>query len=142
MTPEEFETLHDMLEKNIEEIKSTLTIRDLLENPDYAKTFERMRYLFYSVVTALVDMGHNIILEKDFRDPLNRADVFISLGEHGIVMPSVVPGLKKALRALPQMNELTPTQVRELVSETIDDVYKCLDSFVVYFELQDYDEKK
>ncbi len=142
MTPEEFETLHGMLENNIKEIKSTLTIHDLLENPNYAKKLERMRYLFYSVVKALVDMGHNIILEKDFRDPLNRADVFISLGERDIVMPSVVPGLKKALRALPRMNELTPAQVRELVSKTIDDVYKCLDSFVVYFELQDYDEEK
>lgn len=136
MNADEFKALHDNLEKHIEEIKKTLKIKDLLENPEQTKKFERMRYLYYSTVKALVDLGHSIILENDLRDPLNRADIFISLAEKDIMMSSVVPGLKKAVFNLPLINGMNPARAFELIAETIDDIYKCLDSFVVYFGLQ------
>ena len=136
MNADEFKVLHDNLEEHIEEIKETLKIKDLLKNPEQTKKFERMRYLYYSTVKALVDLGHSIILENDLRNPLNRADVFISLAERDIMMSSVVPGLKKAVLALPQINGMMPAHAFEVMAETIDDIYKCLDSFVVYFGLQ------
>lgn len=136
MNADEFKVLHDNLEEHINEIKTTLKIKDLLENPEQAKMFERMRYLYYSTVKALVDLGHNIILENDLRDPLNRADIFISLAEKDIMMSSVVPGLKKAVLNLPRINGMKFIQTFEIISETIDDIHKCLDSFVVYFGLQ------
>ncbi|KPK67648.1 hypothetical protein AMJ87_13050 [candidate division WOR_3 bacterium SM23_60] len=136
MTSEEFKVLHDNLEEHINEIKTTLKIKDLLDKPEQTKKFERMRYLYYSTVKALVDLGHSIIFENDLRDPVNRADIFISLAEKDIMMSSVVPGLKRATLTLPQINTMKSAQAFELIAETIDDIYKCLDSFVVYFGLQ------
>jgi hypothetical protein len=142
MNADEFKVLHDNLEEHINEIKSTLKIKDLLENPGQTKTFERMRYLYYGTVKALVDLGHSIILENDLRDPLNRADIFISLAEKDIMMSSVVPGLKKAVLTLPQINSMEHARAFEVIAESIADIHKCLDSFVVYFGLQDEDTKK
>lgn len=142
MNADEFKVLHDNLEEHIEEIKATLKIKDLLENPEQTKAFERMRYLYYSTVKALVDLGHSIILENDLRDPLNRADIFISLAEKDIMMSSVVPGLKKAVLTLPKINTIEPAQAFEVIAGSIGDIHKCLDSFVVYFGLQGEDTKK
>ncbi len=142
MNADEFKVLHDNLEEHIEEIKATLKIKELLESPEHTKKFERMRYLYYSTVKALVDLGHSIILENDLRDPLNRADIFISLAEKDIMMSSVVPGLKKAILTLPQINSMDHARAFEIIAESIDDIHKCLDSFVVYFGLQGENKKK
>jgi len=133
----EFTTLNENLAKNIGEIKSIIKKPETLDPPDGLKILERVKYLFYSLVKSLVDIGHSIILEKDFRDPLNRADIFISLAEHGIIMPSVVPGVKKAVLAMPKISSSGIPELLELVSQSIADLHKCLDSFTVYFTLKD-----
>jgi uncharacterized protein YutE (UPF0331/DUF86 family) len=142
MNTDEFTSLHDNLEENINEIQSLLRIKDLLENPGHSGKFERMRYLFSGVVKALIDIGHGVILENDLRDPLNRADIFISLAEHDIMMPSVVPGVKKAVLTLPKINDIDPAEASEIIGESIEDLYKCLDSFVVYFGLKGKEQAK
>jgi len=142
MNADEFTSLHDTLEENINEIQSLLRIKDLLENPEHSGRFERMRYLFSGVVKTLIDIGHSVILENDLRDPLNRADIFISLAEHDIMMPSVVPGVKKAVLTLPKINDIDHAEVSEIIGESIEDLYKCLDSFVVYFGLKGKEQAK
>lgn len=134
---EHFKVLYERLTKNLSEIEELINIPDLLSKPEAPRVIEKIKYLFYSVTKSLVDLGHGIILEKDFRDPLNRADIFISLAEHDIILSSVVPGVKKAALALPKMNNYQPNEVIELVSNSMSDMKKCLDSFSVYFSLKD-----
>jgi uncharacterized protein YutE (UPF0331/DUF86 family) len=137
MDTSSFQRLYDDFSKNIDEIKSMTKDDDLLQSPDSIKIVERAKYLFFSFTKTLVDIGHSIILENDFRDPLNRADIFISLAEHGIIVSSVVPGVKKAVLALPKINSSSYAEVLEIISESISDLHKCLDSFAVYFKLKD-----
>lgn len=137
MDADSFKSLYKNLEKNIGEIKETIKKPKLLQSPDYIKIIERIKYLFYSLTKSLVDIGHKIILENDFRDPLNRADIFISLAEREIVMSSVVPGVKKAVFSLPKITNYQYSEILEIVSESINDLHKCLDSFAVYFDLKD-----
>jgi len=112
-------------------------IPELLTKPECPKIIEKIKYLFYSVTKSLVDIGHSIILEKEFRDPLNRADIFISLAEQDIILSSVVPGVKKAALSLPKLNNYQHKEIIELVTNSITDMKKCLDSFSVYFSLKD-----
>ncbi len=137
MNADDFNSLHENLKKNIEEIKYNIRHSEMLGSPDGVTMFERTKYLFYSLIKSLVDIGQGIIVEKDFRIPLNRADIFISLAEHGIIMPSVVPGVKKAVIAWPKLSSHGVSDIILLVSESIADLHKCLDSFAVYFQLKE-----
>ncbi|OPX17843.1 hypothetical protein BXT86_04355 [candidate division WOR-3 bacterium 4484_100] len=137
MNADDFSNLHKSLTKNIEEIKSMVKNKTFLKEPENVKSLERLKYLFYSLIKSLIDIGHSIVLENDFRDPLNRADIFISLAENKIILPSVVPGVKKAVIALPRINSTGPEEITELIGASINDLHKCLDSFVVYFKLKD-----
>ena len=137
MDAESFKPLYENLDKNLKEIKEVIKKPKLLEFTNSAKILEKLKYLFYSATKSLVDIGHSIILENDLRDPLNRADIFISLAERDIVMSSVVPGVKKAVLALSKMNNYQPPETLKLISDSIEDLHKCLDSFVVYFDLKD-----
>lgn len=107
------------------------------ETPANRNLFEKLKYLFYSLTKSTVDIGHSIILENDYRDPLNRADIFISLAERDIILSSVVPGVKKAALALPKLNDYPVSEVLDIITESILDIHKCLDSFEVYFSFKD-----
>ncbi len=132
----EFTNLYENLSKNLKELKE-LTKNSNAENIAMRnRIHERMKYLYYSIAKAMVDIGHGIVLENDFRDPLNRADVFISLAEHDIIMPSVVPGVKKSVLVMNKINQIPPEEMKALVSASVDDIHKCLDSFQVYFDLR------
>src|SRR4030042_2986292 len=133
----DFKNLYENLNKNLKELKELTKNSDSLETPLRTRIFEHIKYLYYSVAKAMVDIGHSIVLENDFRDPLNRADVFISLAEHDIIIPSVVPGVKKSVLVMNKLSQMSYDEVKELVSVSVDDIHKCLDSFQVYFELKD-----
>lgn len=125
------------LKKNIDEIQSTTKNTNLLELPNSVRTMDKLKYLLYSLTKSLVDIGHSIILENDLRDPLNRADIFISLAEQKIVESSIVPGVKKAVLALSKIDNYKHSEILEIISESIAGLNKCLDAFVVYFDLRD-----
>ncbi len=132
-----FTTLYKNLQNNIEEIKKMIKTPKQFEMPVNRKLLEKLKYLFYSLTKSTVDIGHSIILENDYRDPLNRADIFISLAERDIILSSVVPGVKKAALALPRFNDYPVSEVLDIITESIVDLHKCLDSFEVYFNLKD-----
>ncbi len=136
MNADDFTALYKNLTKNIEEIKSTIKKDNILKETANVTLMERLKYLFYSLTKSLIDIGHSIVLENDFRDPLNRADVFISLAENGIILHSVVPGVKKAVIVLPRLNNSGYDNIIEIIKGSIDDLHKCLDLFAVYFKLK------
>jgi hypothetical protein len=133
MDVEDFKVYQSNMSKNIKDIKEIIKNEKILESPDCEKIVEKLKYFFYSVTKTLTDIGHSIILEKDLRTPLNRADVFISLAEQEIIMPSIVPGIKKAVFALPRIKESPYADDIEIVSTSINDLTMCLDSFSIYF---------
>jgi len=108
-------------------------------SPAGVRVIERMKYLFYSLTKTLIDVGNSIIQENSFRQPLNRADIFISLAENSIILPSIVPNVKKAAIALPQVINIGYSETLELVSLSIIDLHQCLDSFAVYYSLKHKD---
>lgn len=132
-----FTTLYKNLQNNIEEIKKMIKTPKQFETPANRNLLEKLKYFFYSLTKSTVDIGHSIILENDYRDPLNRADIFISLAERDIILSSVVPGVKKAVLALPRFNDYPVSEVLDIITESIVDLHKCLDSFEVYFNLKD-----
>ena len=137
MDDEKFKTLYKNLQNNISEIKNLIKKPKELEMLKNQKLIEKLRYLFYSLTKSTVDIGHSIILENDYRDPLNRTDIFISLAERDIILSSVVPGVKKATLALPKLNDYSVSELLDIVSASVPDIHKCLDSFQVYFQLKD-----
>ncbi|MGB3340123.1 MAG: hypothetical protein WBB37_01410 [bacterium] len=137
MDDEKFTTLYKNLQNNIAEIKKMIKKPEELEMLKNQKLIEKLRYLFYSLTKSTVDIGHSIILENDYRDPLNRTDIFISLAERDIILSSVVPGVKRATLALPKLNNYPVSELLDIVSASIPDIHKCLDSFQVYFQLKD-----
>ena len=136
MDSNSFETLYENLKKNITEIKSTIKQRDLLESPDQTGILERTKYLFYSIVKSLIDVGHGIIVENNFRIPVNSVDIFISLAERAVVAPSIVPGIKRAVLSVPRINNYQYVEIIEIMSESIDDLHKCFDYFSSYFKMK------
>ncbi len=136
MDTNDFEALYDNFKKNINEIKSTINQEGLVELPDQVEILERTKYLFYSITKALIDVGHGIIVENNFRVPVNRADIFISLAERAVVVPSIVPGIKRAVFSLPKINDYQYTDIIKIMSESIDDLHKCLDCFRSYFKMK------
>jgi len=132
-----FTSLYKNLKNNIEEITKTIKKPEQLKTPAGRKILERLKYLFYSLTKSTVDIGHSIILENDYRDPLNRTDIFISLAERDIILPSAVRGVKKATLVLPRLNEYPVSELLDIITNSLDDIHKCLDSFEVYFSLKD-----
>ncbi len=129
-----FAVLYDNLKNNINEIESTIKQKELWESSAQIETLERTKYLFYSITKSLVDVGHSIIVENDFRVPLNRADIFISLAEHAVVVSSIVPGIKKAVLSLPKIDNYQYVEIMKIIAESIGDLHKCLDYFSSYFK--------
>jgi len=129
----QFQKQSENLKKNIAEIKSTIKNPDLLLSAD-RQIFERLIYLFQSVIKTVIDLGNNIIINNDFRNPLNTADVFISLAENNVISPAIVPGLKKAALVMPKMKNYTHTELVDIMQQCIGDFNRCLHSFTEYFK--------
>ena len=129
----QFQKQSENLKKNIAEIKSTIKNPDLLVSTD-RQVFERLIYLFQSVIKTVIDLGNNIIINNDFRNPLNTADVFISLAENNVISPSIVPGLKKAALMMPKMKDYTHAELVDVMQQCIGDFNRCLHSFTQYFK--------
>ena len=76
---------------------------------------------------------------------LNHSCAIHSLSE-SIAVLDVICSLAKQARGdgytLPQINDMEPAKVCEIIKESIEDIYKCLDSFVVYFGLKDKEQVK
>ncbi|MGB7054057.1 MAG: hypothetical protein WBE28_01895 [bacterium] len=126
-----FKRMSESLTKNIAEVKSATENPGLLENL-HGQKFERIVYLFQSITKSIVDIGNRIIIENDFRNPLNTADVFISLAEHDVIPQSIVPGVKKAAIALPKIRNYDTPQLFNMITDCISDVSRCLVSFKKY----------
>jgi uncharacterized protein YutE (UPF0331/DUF86 family) len=133
MNIDDFLNLSENLKKNIAEVKTTTKTCDLLE-PLNSNSFARTVYLFQSIAKSMVDIGNGIIIESDFRTPLNTADVFISLAEHGVISPSIVPGLKKAAMAIPRIQSSEDTELLEVITNSIEDLKRCLNAFTKHFK--------
>ena len=82
----------------------------------------------------MIDIGNSIIINNDFRYPLNTADVFISLAENNVISPSIVPGLKKAALMMPKLKSYTHPELVDIMQQCIGDFNRCLNSFTKYFE--------
>ncbi|MEO0142487.1 MAG: hypothetical protein ABIL70_05595 [candidate division WOR-3 bacterium] len=136
MDSESFTALYENLQKNLEEIKNNTTKKDRYSIEDKIKITEKTKYLFYGLVKTLVDLGNRIIEENDFRRPLNNADVFICLAEHEIITSNIVPAVKKAVFALPQLYGFAYDEFFAIVEECLSDLRKCLDSYAVYYNLK------
>ena len=120
--------------KNIEEIRNIAKKPPEMSSAQDIKTMEKVKYLFYGLTKTMVDIGNNIIEENEFRKPLNNADVFISLAEHDILISDIVPGIKKAVFAIPKITGCSYDELLSVISKSINDIHKCLDSFAVYFK--------
>ncbi len=81
----------------------------------------------------MITIGNDIIIENDFRPPLNSADVFISLAEHKLISPSVVPGMKKAAMTMPRITNFTKAELVEIISDCMSNFSQCLGSYSEYF---------
>ena len=130
---EKFLRFHENTKNNITEVKSAIKNAGLLDgyNP---QAFERIVYLFQSIIKSMIEVGNNIIIENDLRSPLNTADVFISLAEHKVISPLIVPGLKRAALAMPKIKNYENTELLEIIAECINDFGSCLYSFNKYFQ--------
>lgn len=131
----EFKIMHGNLNKNIDEIKSILgRIKpEHLVTPEGIRAVERVKYLFYGLVKSLVDVGNRIVIDRELRKPLNNADIFISLAEGQIVMSTAVPGIKKAVLAMPRFGYCSYTEILQIVADSLGDLNKCLDSLAAFF---------
>ena len=130
---DDFSKLGSSLKKNIAEVRSVLKDPDHLQ-ADGGRSFERTVYLFQSVTKAIVDIGNKIIIENDFRSPLNTADVFISLAEHDIIPSAIVPGLKKAAITMPKIRSYDNGDLFDIIGGCIGDMNRCLDLFARYHQ--------
>lgn len=128
-----FSSLSENIRNNITEVKSAIRDPGLLSASDTQK-FERIIYLFQSIIKSMIEVGNNIIIENDLRNPLNTADVFISLAEHNVISPLIVPGLKRASLAMPKIRNYGNAELLELITECINDFSSCLYSFNKHFQ--------
>jgi len=128
----QFRALKDNMKNNIAEIKSIIHNADTIDHNETLK-FDRGVYLFQSLTKSIIAIGNDIIIENDFRAPLNPADVFISLAEQNLIATSIVPGLKKAAITMPRIANFTKTELIEIMSECMSDFSQCLKSFSEYF---------
>lgn len=131
-----FLRLSENIRNNITEVKSAIRNADLLNAFD-TQTFERVIYLFQSITKSMIEVGNNILIENDLRSPLNTADVFISLAEHNVISPSIVPGLKRAALAMPKIKSYDNTELLDIITDSINDFSWCLNSFKKHFQLKE-----
>lgn len=134
-----FKDIYNTMLKNIEEIKTALSRIDKYSPEDQLKLGEKVKYLFYGLTKTLVDIGNQILVENDYRTPLNKADVFISLAEHDIIALNLVPGVKKAVLVIPKVMQSNTQEVFAIIKESMESLCKCLDSFAVYYNLKEKD---
>jgi len=127
-----FQSLQENMKKNILEVKSIVNNPSALE-PSEGATFDRGVYLFQSVIKSLISIGNDIIIENDFRTPLNPADVFISLAEQKTIPASIVPALKKAAIAMPRISSSTKPELMEMMTDCVSNLSQCLNSYYEYF---------
>ncbi len=131
-----FREVYETMQKNIEEIKTVTEKINKYSPEDQIKLCEKVKYLFYGLTKTLVDIGNKIIIENDFREPMNNADVFISLAEHDIINSNLIPGIKKAVFVIPKVMQSNKDEVVAIVKESMESICKCLDSFAVYYDLK------
>lgn len=131
-----FREIYETMQKSIEEIKNTSSKIDRYTPEDKIRLSEKIKYLFYGLTKTLVDVGNKIIVENDYRTPLNNADVFISLAEHDVIASNLVPGIKKAVLTIPRVMQSNADEVFTIIKESMDSICKCFDSFVVYYDLK------
>lgn len=131
-----FREVNETMQKNIEEIKTVSGKINKYSPEDQVKLCEKIKYLFYGLTKTLVDIGNKIIVENDYREPLNNVDVFISLAEHDIINSNLVPGLKKAVIAIPRVMQSNRDELLSIINESMESICKCLDSFSVYYDLK------
>jgi len=128
----EFTRLSEILNKNITELKSTMKNSNWVEAFDRT-AFERVVYIFRSTTKSLIDVGNGIIIENDFRKPLNTVDVFISLAEHKIISSRIVPNLKKAALMIVRMKNHDDAGIVKTIADCVPDFNRCLVSFSKYY---------
>ncbi len=131
-----FREVYETISKNIEEIKTISGKIDRYGPEDKIRLCEKVKYLFYGLSKTLVDIGNAIIVENDYRTPLNNADVFISLAEHDIITSTIVPGVKKAVLVIPRVMQSNSEEVFAIIKESMESICKCFDCFAVYYDLK------
>lgn len=132
MNPRAFAETYRWMTANIEELQQIMKKRDKAK-PLETAMIEKIKYLFYGVVRNLVTIGGGIMQDHNFRPARNNADVFICLAENGILLPSVVPGVKRAVLAMPRLAVCPYDEALAIVEFSLHDIQKCLDSFSVYY---------
>jgi hypothetical protein len=128
-----FPTARENIKRNIAEVKSIISAPNVLDSLE-SRVFDRGIYLFQSIAKSMIGIGNNIIIENSFRTPLNTADVFISLAEHNIISPSVIPGMKKAAITMTRLKSYQRTELVDVMTGCIDDFSRCLSSYQSYFQ--------
>ena len=132
----DFSRLSEILARNITELKSTMKRGNGAETLDRA-IFERVVYLFHSTTKSLIEIGNSIVIENDFRKPVNTADVFISLAEQNIISTLIVPNLKKAAFMIVRIKSHEDGEIVKTIRDCIADFNQCLTSFSKYYKLKD-----
>lgn len=135
MENQEFKTMHETMTRNIGEIKSMLgkLKPEVMATPDGVKAMERVKYMFYGLVKFLIDTGNRILIDRDRDKPINNADVFIHLAEEQVILSTSVPGVKKAVLAMPKIGYSSYAEVMQMIGESISDLHTCLDAFAAYY---------
>lgn len=139
MGAQEFKNLRENISRNIAEIKSITRDSRAGEVAD-RQAFDRSVYLFQSVVHAMINVGNNIIIENNFRSPMNTVDVFISLAEQNVIPQATVRGMKRAALAMPKIKNIADAELVEIMAGCMDDFSQCLASYARFFETQDSGE--
>jgi len=129
----DFPTVRENIKRNITEVKSIISAPNVLD-PLESRVFDRGIYLFQSITKSMIGIGNNIIIENSFRTPLNTADVFISLAEHNVILPAIIPGMKKAAITMPRLKNYQKTELVDVITGCIDDFSRCLNSYESYFQ--------
>ncbi|UCF70627.1 MAG: hypothetical protein JSW49_10610 [candidate division WOR-3 bacterium] len=133
MNVHNFPNIRENIKRNIAEIKSIASDPSVLE-PPHRKSFDRGVYLFQSITKSMIDIGNNIIIAHGYRTPLNTADVFISLAEHNVISPGVVPGMKKAAITLPKIKNQPEAELITVMTTCVDYFSRCLGAYDMYFK--------
>jgi hypothetical protein len=135
MENQQFKTMYETMTHNINDIKSMMgKLRpEVLATPEGVQAMERVKYMFYGLVKFLIDTGNSILIDHDRDKPINNADVFIHLAEEQVILSSSVPGVKKAVLAMPRINYSSYAEVKQMIGESIGDLHKCLDAFAAYY---------
>jgi len=135
MENQQFKNMYETMNRNITDIKGLLgkLKPQVIVTPESVQAMERVKYMFYGLVKFLIDTGNRILIDRDREKPINNADVFIHLAEEQVILSSSVPGVKKAVLAMPRIGYSSYTEVLQMIGESIGDLHKCLDAFAAYF---------